>query len=124
VILFDSSILIDVLRGHDGARLAMRAAAQSEPVAASELTRVELLAGMRSAERSQVRALLDRLRLVEVDAGVAQRAGELARDHRRSHQGVGIVDYVIAATAEVHHADLWTTNVKHFPMFEGLVAPY
>ena len=31
---------------------------------------------------------------------------------------------LIAATATVSGAELWTRNVKHFPMFESLAAPY
>jgi len=124
VIVIDTSVLIDVLRGNDPAWAALREAAQRAPVAASVLTRVELLAGMRSAERSQVRGLIDRFRWIDVDSSVAQRAGELARSYRRSHPGIDVVDYVIAATSEVAGAELWTRNVKHFPMFEGLRPPY
>jgi predicted nucleic acid-binding protein len=40
--------------------------------------------------------------------------------HRRSHPGIDVVDYVIAATAEEHHAELLTLHVKHFPMVRGL----
>jgi predicted nucleic acid-binding protein len=51
---------------------------------------------------------------------IAQRAREMLRRHRRSHQGVEITDYVIAATAELLAAELETLNVKHFPMIPGL----
>jgi predicted nucleic acid-binding protein len=34
------------------------------------------------------------------------------------------VDYVIAATAEMLNAELWTTNVNHFPMFPDLRSAY
>lgn len=33
-------------------------------------------------------------------------------------------DLVIVATAIDLGAELLTVNVKHFPMFDGLVAPY
>jgi predicted nucleic acid-binding protein len=55
---------------------------------------------------------------------VARVAGQLARRYRKSHRGVGAVDYLIAATAIVIDADLLSTNVGHFPMFTGLRAPY
>lgn len=42
------------------------------------------------------------------------------RAHRRSHPGIDLVDYVIAATAEIHGAELLTLNIKHFPMVHGL----
>jgi predicted nucleic acid-binding protein len=43
---------------------------------------------------------------------------------RASHPGIGIADLAIAATAEHITAPLVTCNVKHFPMFAGLQAPY
>jgi predicted nucleic acid-binding protein len=55
---------------------------------------------------------------------VAQRAGELGRQWRRSHPGIGVADLAIAATAEQLDATLATRNLKYFPMFEGLRAPY
>jgi predicted nucleic acid-binding protein len=55
---------------------------------------------------------------------VAERAGMLANRYLRSHPGVDPVDYVIAATAQHLGAELWTRNLKHFPMFPGLSAPY
>ena len=75
---------------------------------------------MRSNERSQIRQLLDSLTNLETSLEVATRAGELARSYRRSHAGISSIDYLIAATAEVHGADLLTRNVKHFPMFPDL----
>jgi predicted nucleic acid-binding protein len=35
-----------------------------------------------------------------------------------------VSDYLIAATADVIGAQPATLNVKHFPMFEGLRAPF
>jgi predicted nucleic acid-binding protein len=75
---------------------------------------------MRSNERSQIRLLLDSLTNLEASVEVATRAGELARTYRRSHDGISSIDYLIAATAEVHGADLLTQKVKRFPMFSEL----
>jgi len=55
---------------------------------------------------------------------IARRAGEFLRSYRRSHSGIDLVDYCVAATAELHGAKLVTLNVKHFPMFPDLVPPY
>ena len=75
---------------------------------------------MRSAERADVRRVFSALKLHPVTDVIAVRAGELLRTYRRSHIGIDIVDYVIAATAESTGADLMTLNVKHFPMFRRL----
>jgi len=57
---------------------------------------------------------------IEASVDIATRAGEWARTYRRSHEGISAIDYLVAATAEIHGADMLTQNVKHFPMFHGL----
>jgi predicted nucleic acid-binding protein len=46
------------------------------------------------------------------------------REHRRSHQGIGLGDYLIAATTDVEGLDLATLNVHHFPMIKDLQPPF
>ena len=75
---------------------------------------------MRSEERSSVARLFGVLKLEPVSDVIARRAGEHLRSYRRSHPGIDIVDYVIAATAEIFDAELLTLNIKHFPMLRGL----
>lgn len=118
--LFDTDVLIDHLKGNDEATALLLDASSAGQAAVSVLTRFELLAGMRSNERSQIRQLLDSLPNLDASLEVTTRAGEWARNYRRSHEGISSIDYLIAATAEVHGADLITGNVKHFPMFPGL----
>ncbi len=118
--LFDTDVLIEHLKGNSQATNLLLEASTVGQAACSVLTRFELLAGMRSNERSQIRQLVDSLNNIETSLEVATRAGEWARTYRRSHGGVSSIDYLIAATAEVHGADLLTGNVKHFPMFPEL----
>ncbi|MCY4614980.1 MAG: type II toxin-antitoxin system VapC family toxin [Chloroflexi bacterium] len=124
-IVVDTSVLIDHLRGEDAAREALRGATlDGERLVASVLTKVEVLAGMRTAEEDATRRLMDSLDWIEVDEDLAERAGALANRFLRSHPGIDPVDYVIAATVERLDARLWTRNVRHFPMFPELAAPY
>lgn len=124
-LVVDTSVLIDHLRGDRRARGALRAAAErGTRIVGSVLTRSEIVAGMREEERAATSILLDSLDWVEVDVDLADTAGALARRYVRSHPGIDVVDYVIAATAMRLDADLWTRNTKHFPMFPDLVAPY
>ncbi len=124
-IIVDTSVLIDHLRGEEAARAALRGAtAAGERLAASVLTKVEVLAGMRVPEERATRRLLDSLDWIEVDGELAERAGVLANRFLPSHPGVDPVDYVIAATAELLDARLWTRNIRHFPMFPQLESPY
>jgi predicted nucleic acid-binding protein len=124
MLLFDSAVLIDHLKGVEAARDLLASAVESDDASASVLTRVEIEGGMRSNERREVARLLGSLHLIPVSDAIASRAAQYLRSFRRSHQGIDIVDYVVAATAEEVGADLLTLNTKHFPMFTGLRRPY
>jgi hypothetical protein len=120
--LLDTSVIIDILRGHTPALdLARRL---GEPPACSEITRVEVLRGMRSTERRITERLFETVRWIAIDEAIARRAGNLGRTWRRSRSGIATADLIIAATAEELGLQLTTMNVKHFPMFAGLRAPY
>jgi predicted nucleic acid-binding protein len=123
--LADTSVLIDYLRGIEAARQLLRPAVErGELVCASVLSRVELSIGMRRNEQRRTDALVAALRWLPVDSAVAGQADELARRYAPSHSGIDAVDYCVAATADVHGLDLWTLNVRHFPMFPELQAPW
>jgi predicted nucleic acid-binding protein len=125
VILIDTDVLIAHLRGVPQAHSWLREAAIEEPtLAMSVVTVAEILGGMRSVERQSVRALLAAIPAVPVSEIIARRAGELRREFHRSHSGIATTDYLIAATAETVGAELATLNVRRFPMFAGLTAPF
>lgn len=123
-VLVDTSVLIDVLRGESAAAAVLREARATETLHASEVTRLEVLAGMRTPEESATRTLLDALMWHTVDESVAEVAGELGRKWLPGNRGIDSADLMIAATAVVLDARLLTRNIKHFPMFTGLCAPY
>jgi predicted nucleic acid-binding protein len=55
---------------------------------------------------------------------VAESAGARGRRFLSSHPGIEVTDLIVEALAQHLDAELKTTNVKHFPMFKGLKAPY
>lgn len=120
---FDSTILIAHLRG-DGRATELLVSAVDDGALASVISRAEIEGGMRSGERQDVARLFQGLELVPVSDAIARRAGAHLRRHRRSHPGIDLADYLIAATAEEHGAALVTLNVKHFPMVAGLRPPW
>ena len=124
MILIDTDVLIAHLRGVTAAHAWLRENAERDSLAISALTIVEITSGMRSAERAPVHRLLSAIPAIPVSELISFRAGEWGREYRRSHQGVSSVDLVIAATADTVGAELATLNVKHFPMFPGLAAPF
>ncbi len=94
------------------------------PLHASEITRLEVLAGMRPPEEDATRKLLGTLIWHQVDTPVAEQAGALGRRWLPRHHIIGSADLAIAATAMHSGLRLLTRNIQHFPMFEGLGAPY
>lgn len=121
-VVFDTSILIDVLRG-DASALGYVRRVATVPTC-SEVTRIEVARGLRSGERSTAEQLFRTLRWVPLDEPIARRAGELGRRWDRHRPGISLADLVVAATAEQVGAELATANVRHFPMFEDLQPPY
>jgi len=121
--VFDSTILIAHLRG-DTRATELLLSVPSDDRLISVLSKVEIEGGMRSSERGDVARLFGAVRLLPVGDAIASQAGAFLRTFRRSHHGIDVVDYVIAATAAVMGAELATFNVKHFPMFAGLKAPF
>ena len=121
-VVFDTSVLIDILR--DDAAAVEYARGAGEVPTCSEVTRVEVVRGLRSAERTGAEQLFRSMRWIGVDEPIARRAGELGRRWDRHRPGISFADLVIAATVEQVGAELATTNVRHFPMFEDLRPPY
>lgn len=120
-LLLDTSVLIDVLRGHEGAVAFLRdAAMRDDELWSVAIVRTEVLAGMRSRERDPTMALLDVLRWIDVTVDLADAAGALAR----KHPGVVVTDYLVAAAAQRLETRPCTMNLRHFPMFPDLEAPY
>lgn len=115
-------MLVDHLRA-DAAATAYVGALDDQP-SCSEVTRIELIQGLRSPERRAAEELFALIDWVPVNAALARRAGELGRRWRRSHPGIGVADLAVAATAEQIGATVATRNVKHFPMLPDLEPPY
>jgi predicted nucleic acid-binding protein len=122
--LVDTSVLIDYLRGRRDAAELLENERAAAPLHASEITRLEVLAGMQPAEEDGTRLLLSTLVWHPVDTDVAEEAGALGRRWLPSHHTIDSADLAIAATAIRMRSRLLTLNVRHFPMFAGLQAPY
>ena len=124
--LLDTTVAVDHLRGDQAAVDLLRGLVENdETLAASEVVRFELVAGVRDDELPGARAVLlgglvgrrsARTSLGQPGSWLASTAAPTA--------GIDDADYLIAATALLLEADLLTTNVRHFPMLPGLEPPY
>lgn len=125
-LVLDTSVLIDHLRGRPAAatELIANALTRGDELWSSQLVRTEVLAGMRPAEENATRDLLRLMAWVDVDEMLAEAAGSLGRQFLPAHRGIEAVDLIVAALTMQLGATLKTTNVKHFPMFDGLAPAY
>ncbi len=88
------------------------------------MTIAEIYVGARNqAEARRIEVLVDPFVVLSVDAEIARLGGGFRRQFGRSH-GTGLLDALIAATAEVHGARLVTRNARHFPMLADVLVRY
>ncbi len=123
--LLDTNILIAHLRGKPTATYFLRSLIidEAKPVC-SIITRIELLAGMRSDEDDKIKSLLQMFEEAPVDHSIADIASEYMMNYMKSH-GLTTADAIIAATAKKLGCTLCTLNVKRFPMEDiKIKAPY
>lgn len=120
--LLDTCILIDYSRGKPEALAFINALAIAP--ALSTLTVTEILAGIRNKrEQTLFENFFSYCDILPVTYQIATQGGQLLNQYMRSH-GTDLVDGILAATAIEHQLELVTCNLKHFPMFDQLIAPY
>lgn len=125
MIVADTTVFVDYLRGQpDAVRTVRTSLLDGDPLAASVVTRMELLAGLRDTERPALEAFLDQIPWIPVTTDIADVSGALMQRFLRSHGAISPNDYLIGATALVYGAALWTANRRHFPYLPDLPEPY
>jgi predicted nucleic acid-binding protein len=116
-VLFDTSILIDYLRGIPQARAECDRHADR---AISIVSWMEVMAGSTTANEADARAFLLNFYTLPLGTDVAERAFQLRRTSR-----IKLPDAVIQATAEGAGRVLITRNTRDFPAgAPGVRIPY
>jgi len=123
-ILIDSTVLIDVLRGHPVALAFLSDAGGSTDLLSVTPVRTEVLGGVRDDMARGTFTLFRQIGWVDVSVELADAAAALQRRYRAAHSGIGIVDYLLGAAALELGGIVATSNVRDFPMFPGLQPPY
>lgn len=116
MLLLDTSVLIEVLRGREAARRLDELRETQPPPLICAINVYEVWRGARTPEEGAIRRLLDALRTVPLTA----REGEMAGIWRRDFASRGVTlsqsDCLVAAAAVSAGASLATGNPKDFPM--------
>ncbi len=118
-VLVDSDILIEVSRGKNQEVIErwVELSHSQDVVLYSPVSAAELWAGARPHEHAALTNLFQGLACAAIDGETGRRAGDYLRQYRKSH-GVELADALIASTAALNQAALWTHNRKHYPMRE------
>jgi len=116
-ILLDTTVLIDVLRGAPAADRVLNMRLSELPYVCA-INIEEVWRGLRPHEEEAASRLVDALRLADLDAREARRAGSWRRDFAAKGVTLSQADCLIAAAAVGVGARLATGNPGDFPMEE------
>ncbi|MCC6499259.1 MAG: type II toxin-antitoxin system VapC family toxin [Anaerolineales bacterium] len=125
MILLDTDVMVDILRGFDPA-IDWLNSLQEEGVGVPGFVAMELLQGCQnSKEQRQLEKELTEYELYWPDAEDCHRALETFSSYRLS-DNIGLMDALIAETVVGHKAQLATFNTKHFRVLKSLqsIQPY
>ena len=121
MIVADTDILIDTLKGHEPSASRVSEAIQAGILATTVVTVFELMSGAKTdSAKTATEALLAAIRVLDLDEQSSHRAAEFRRGLEREGRKIGLADYLIAGICDVHSATLWTRNIRHFDRVEGL----
>ncbi|MFO7314351.1 type II toxin-antitoxin system VapC family toxin [Rhodothermus marinus] len=126
MILLDSDVMIDLLRGYPPAVSWFETLDEEEEIALPGFVAMELIQGCRSKkEQRQLQRSLIPFGVVWPLPEDCDRALELFMQYHLSH-GVGMLDVLIAQTALALEVPLYTFNQKHYQFLSALqtVQPY
>lgn len=121
-VLVDTDVLIEFLRGNPKAKKYLIGLIGDSDIFCSSITVAEICSGMKAGEEEPTHELLNQLEVLDVNRGVAEKAGYYKRTIR-SHS-IELDDCLIAATASVAGAVLATGNAKHYPMRDIEIKPF
>ncbi|MFZ0428963.1 MAG: type II toxin-antitoxin system VapC family toxin [Acidobacteriota bacterium] len=115
MIVADSDILIDALRGRRPARERIDRELATGQLATTAISVFELLSGSRSSSQiEKVTRLLAPLVILPLDADAAHRAAEIRASLEAEGRGLAMADYLIAGICVSRNAVLLTRNRSHF----------
>ena len=121
MIVADSDVLIDSLRGHSPGSDRVAAELRTRSLATTVVSVFELRAGAKTErEQRRVDTLLAALTVRPLSESAARRAARARRALEGRGQGIGMADYLIAGICLEHSAALLTRNHEHFGRVPGL----
>ena len=120
--VIDTGIFIDYLRAGNKDKTTLQNLPDNTDVFVSSVTLYELYMGATSTEKwKDVELLTNGLPVLPISKQVAERAGMIYQELRRSNEMIEFRDIFIAALAMVHGLPVLSRNRKHFRRIKGLM---
>jgi predicted nucleic acid-binding protein len=121
LIVADTDVLIDALRGRSPMAERIGLELETGGLATTAVSAFELRSGAKSEEAvGAIETLLAAMTILPFDEGAAERAARARRELESAGTPIGMADYMIAGTCLAHSAILLTRNRKHFDRVPGL----
>jgi tRNA(fMet)-specific endonuclease VapC len=121
MIVADSDVLIDFLRGRGEGARRVAVELQTRSFATTSITAFEIRSGARTArQKKAIDTLLDAMTVLSFGADEARIAADIRQQVETRGQPIGMADYMIAAVCIATDSVLLTRNRKHFERIEGL----
>ncbi len=122
MIVADSDVLIDALRGREPFDHRISEALTAGSLATTAITAFELLSGAKTETAlTKVRHLLAPLEILPFDEAASSAAAEARRNLEARGKTIGTADYLIAGVCLSRSMALLTRNRRHFERIPGLV---
>ena len=117
----DSDVLIDFLRGRGEWPNRIALELESGSFATTAITAFELRSGARTPRQARdVETLLDAMTILPFGPEAAAAAAQVRRQVEAKGQPIGMADYMIAGTCIAVSGVLLTRNRRHFERVSGL----
>jgi tRNA(fMet)-specific endonuclease VapC len=122
LIVADTDVLIDALRGRPPYAERIALELEAGGLATTAVSAFELRSGAKSTEAAAaIDTLLAAMRILPFDERAAERAALTRRELEAAGTTIGMADYMIAGTCLAHSAILLTRNRRHFERVPELV---
>lgn len=126
MVCFDSTILIDILRGNKEAKeFIEKCEDEGEEIMVSSICAMELAKGVYFAsnllkEKIEIQELLSQFTELPFTHEIAFEAGRIDSELEKKGETIQIEDVMIGATAKINNQTLITRNLKHFERIKNL----
>ncbi len=122
MIVVDSDVLIDSLRGREPSRTKVTDGLREGALATTTVNAFELRSGARSAKQEEsIESLLAPLRVLPFDQAASLAATSARRELESRGETIGMGDYLIAGVCLSRALPLLTRNRAHFERIPGLL---